>query len=95
MKEYRIVCDRRVVHSDGTEHTYEHVAPWTTANALPHYQVFDNKAEAMKALSQTVRRARKFDAESQARLAAGENDAIAYWQTDIRIQSRNVTKWSD
>lgn len=95
MKEYRIVCDRRTVHFDGTEHTYEHVAVWVTRCALPVHHVYLTKAEAMKALSETIRRARKFDAESQDRFATGDKDVIAYHQTNIRLQSRNVTEWKD
>lgn len=93
MKEYRIVCTRDTEHADGTKHHYDNVAPWVSHSQLPHYRTFNNKADAMKALSETVRRARVFDKETQERLASGDPDTIGYWQSNIRLQSRNVSKW--
>ena len=95
MKEYRIVCNRRTVHGDGQEYHFENVAPWVTQYSLPRFNVYATKADAMKALSKAIRAARKFDMETQERLASGDRDAIGYWQSEIRIQSRNVSKWTD
>lgn len=95
MKEYRIVCDRRLVHADGTENHLEGVPVWTVHHALPRCTVYTTKAEAYKAHAETFRRARKFDLETQERFASGDKDSIAYYQTNIRIQSRNVTEWKD
>ena len=95
MKEYRIVCTRKIVFADGRERILENVAPWTSPIHLPHFQVFNNKADAMKALSKTVRLARSFDAKTQEQLANGIPDSIGYWHSNIRLQSRNVTKWTD
>lgn len=95
MKEYRIVCERRLVHADGSENYLEGVPVWTVHHALPRRATYTTKAEANKALAETVRCARKFDAETQERFASGDKDSIAYYQTNIRIQSRNVTNWKD
>lgn len=95
MKEYRIVCNRRTVHWDGKEYSYENVAPWLSHSSFPNYRVYTTKADAMKALSKAVRAARVFDKETQERLASGDRNAIGYWQSNIRIQSRTVSKWTD
>ena len=95
MKEYRIVCERRLVHADGSESHYESVPVWKNGHSLPSHIVYTIKAEANKALAESIRHARRFDAETQERFASGDNNSIAYYQTNIRIQSRNVTEWKD
>ena len=95
MKEYRIVCNRKCVHSDGKVYNYSNSAVWVTGSSLPRYTVYNYKADAIKALSDTIRKAKAFDAKTQKLLASGDPLAVGYWQSDIRIQSRNVTKWDD
>ena len=95
MKEYRIVCTRKTVCTDGEEHISENVAPWVSPSSLPHFEVYKTKADAMKALSKTVRSARAFDAKTQKDLADGVPYSIGYWQSDIRLQSRTVTEWKN
>lgn len=92
MKEYRIVCTRKTVYSDGSENYYENVAPWVSNSQLPHFTTYKTKDEAMKGWAVMIRRVQAFDAETQERFARGEREN-AFYQSDIRLQSRNVSEW--
>ena len=95
MKEYRIVCTRRMVHEDGKEIILNNVAPWVFHHSLPHSTVYTTKADALKALRKAIQDAKKFDEETQERLAHGQPYSIGYWQSNFRLQSRSVSNWKD
>lgn len=83
------------MQSNGIEHIYENMTPLIYTSGTVYHTIHKSKDDAMKALKEVISNCREFDEWTQKRLASGDRDAIGYWQSDIRIQNRNVTKWSD
>ena len=92
MKEYRIVCDVRMLTHDGRERFEEAKRPWV--NGTHEYHPYKTKAEAQKALTRIKHLAKEFDEKSQRELAI-RDWAVGCWQSNFRIQSRTVTEWAD
>ena len=95
MKEYRIVCDRRTVDSHGKETIQNNVAPLLYTYCLPHHTIYNTRKEVNKALKTKIEMAKAFDEITQKKLSNREPDAIGYWQSNFRIQSRTITEWKE
>lgn len=91
MTEYRIVTTLDTLHADtGERFHYEAATPWY--GGKPHYRVTRDRAIAEQDLAEAIENCRTFDAITQNRTNRGN---IKYWQSNIRIQSREVSDWTD
>lgn len=91
MKEYRIVCtlDKEDAF-DGTKRHYDAVP--CTWNGASHQLVTRDILSAAKFLIMARRECEYFDKETKKNIS---RNTIIYTQTNIRVQTRNVTEWED
>ena len=93
MKEYRIVTTAETELGDGRKRIVETTRPWTKGG--PITQSYSTKKDVKKALSHFRKSCKEYDTMTHERFAINPKDNIKYTQTNIRIQSREVTKWAD
>ena len=93
MKEYRIVATAETEHGDGIKRIEENARPWTKAG--PITQSYRTEEDAKKALGHFRKSCKEFDTMTCERFAINPRDSIKYTQTNIRIQSREVTDWKN
>lgn len=86
MTEYRVVCTRDRWGISGKVHHYDEVCCWY-GTGLRTLQTFD-KRKAMEYLKTAIEECPKFDALTQ-------KGREQWRQTNIRIQTREVTEWTD
>lgn len=87
MTEYRVVCTRdRFDVGSGKKHHLEEVCCWWDGSPRT-LETFDKKA-AEKYLDMAIIKCPEFDAFSQ-------TTNSRFRQTNIRIQTREVTEWTD
>lgn len=91
MTEYRIVATLDTEHVyNGKRYHYDAASPWF--NGFVHNKGYHDRKTAEEVLARTLVEAPKFDKKTQ---ADTDRSAIRYWHSNIRIQSREVTEWSD
>ncbi|MBR3244834.1 MAG: hypothetical protein IKF90_19450 [Parasporobacterium sp.] len=93
MKEYRIVATVEVELGDGRKRIVENAHPQTKGGPIIHS--YRTKKDAKKALDHLRKVCKEFDAMTYERFAINPRDNAKYTQTNIRIQSREVTDWKD
>lgn len=93
MKEYRIVATAETEHGDGRKRIVENARPWTKAGQI--IQSYTTKKDAKKALGHFRKACKEFDTITCERFAINPRDNIKSTQTNIRIQSREITDWKD
>lgn len=93
MKEYRIVTTVETELGDGRKRIVETAYPWTKAG--PISQSYRTKKDAKKALGHFRKVCKEYDTITYERFAINPRDYIKYTQTNIRIQSREVTDWKN
>lgn len=94
MKEYRIVATVETEHGDGRKYKMENVHPWRDGRPFTH-SPYKTKTDAKRVLVSLRKSCKEFDKMTHERFAQNPRDYIAYTQTNIRIQSREVTDWKD
>ena len=91
MTEYRIVCDRDELHVyNGKEYHSKAVRPWL--GGVPVNNKFNTREEAEAFLRRATEECARQDARKQADTS---RNVIKTWQTNIRIQTREVSEWED
>lgn len=91
MKEYRIVATLDTEHVyNGQKFHYDVASCWY--HGRPHKMQTIHKDKAEEYLKQAKKECPKFDKETQERTG---KDNIKYWQTNIRIQTRDISDWKD
>lgn len=86
MTEYRVVCTLDTEHTyDRKKYHYDVANCWWRGRMHP-FSTF-KKRDAEEFLDAAKEECLKFDKETQA------NSSIKYRQTNIRIQTREVTEW--
>lgn len=93
-REYRIVTTVDTEHGDGRKYHYENVTPWVDGH-LFHHRPYKTKSEAQKVLAVLRKRCADFDRKTQIKFKRDPINCIAYKQTNLRIQMREVTPWGD
>lgn len=89
MTEYRIVCTRDTINVGDGKKAHLDVASCTWGGTFHRLQTFDeNKAKEL--LKMAKEKCAEYDKISQTRTNWYD---VHYWQTDIRIQTREVTDW--
>ena len=91
MTEYRIVATIDTLHTDTGEKFHQEAAA-PVYGGRPHTRVTRDKARAEQYLEEAIKNCRAFDEMTQNRTLRGN---IKYWQSNIRIQSREVSDWTD
>jgi len=91
MTEYRIVATLDIEHVyNGKRYHYDAASPHF--NGFSHNKVYHDRKVAEEVLALTLKEVPKFDKKTQ---ESTDRSAIRYWHSNIRIQSREVTEWSD
>ena len=91
MTEYRIVTTLDTEHCDtGEKYHYEAATPHYGGTI--HKRVTTDREKAERYLAEALKECPIFDAVTQNRTVRGN---IKYWQSNIRIQSREVSDWTD
>lgn len=91
MKEYRIVCTLDTISLwNGAKTHLDAASCWFNGRAQS-WKTHDGEY-AKKVLDFFKRECAKFDAESRTNPT---RDSIIYTQSNIRLQSREVTEWED
>ena len=93
MKEYRIVATVEIELGDGRKRIVEKAHPWTKGGTI--VQSYRTKKDAKKALCHFRKVCKEYDTITHERFAINPRDNIKYTQSNIRIQSREVTDWKD
>ena len=91
MKEYRIVCDRRMVRKDTDTGRSAKLAPCETRGYIYRDFRTTSLAEAEQKLAYLKEQCAEYDRETAKSLRYDRRVE----QTNIRIQSREVSDWED
>lgn len=94
MREYRIVADIDTEHGDGRKYHYEATTPWRDGTKFTHHP-YKTKTDAIRVLRFLRQKCKEFDKKTQENFKQNPRDSIAYTQTNIRVQMREVTEWED
>jgi hypothetical protein len=94
MKEYRIVATVDTEHGNGQKCHHESANPWRDGHPFTHHP-YKTKSDAKRVLVSLRKRCKEFDKKTAMEFAMNPRDSIKYTQTNIRIQMREVTEWTD
>ena len=94
MKEYRIVATVETEHGNGQKFRHECATPWRNGT-LFHHHPYKTKTDAMRVCRSLRKSCKEFDKKTQEEFKKNPRDCIAYTQTNIRVQMREVTEWTD
>ena len=94
MREYRIVATVDTEHGDGRKYHYDPATPWRAGSHFIHHP-YKTKGEAMRVLRYLRKQCAEFDEKTRESFEKNPRDCIKYKQTNIRVQKREVTEWSD
>lgn len=94
MREYRIVATIDTEHGDGRKYHYETATPWRDGHLFNHHP-YKTKSDAKRVLVSLRKSCKEFDERTARDFANNPRDSIKYTQTNIRVQMREVTEWSD
>ncbi len=93
MREYRIVATAEICQADGRKRIVENALPRTKGGVV--IQSYRTKKDAKKALGYLRIICKEYDTMRCEQFAINPRDNTKYTQTNIRIQSREVTYWKD
>lgn len=91
MKEYRIVCKRETFEPDGTHKVQDNIC--VVLGRPASFTTFELE-EAEKELARLIKSVEEYEAFTEKLHADGRPHSIIK-QTNIRLQSREVTEWEN
>ena len=94
MREYRIVATIDTEHGGGRKYHHETATPWMDGHPFNHHP-YKTKSDAKRVLVFLRKSCKEFDERTAKTFAKNPYDSIKYTQTNIRVQMREVTEWSD
>ena len=94
MREYRIVATVDTEHGDGRKYHHDTATPWRGGTLFSHHP-YRTKNEAKRVLSFLRKQCAEFDEKTRKEFEQNPRDCIAYKQTNIRVQMREVSEWAD
>ena len=94
MREYRIVATIDTEHGDGRKYHHEEATPWRDGHLFTHHP-YKTKSDAQRVVKVLRQKCKEFDKRTHMEFEKNPRDSIKYTQSNIRVQMREVTEWSD